>query len=162
MVEEPEDRGEQGEKERGVCRERAEGRVLHVSRPPDRIGKMEIIRVASWGGCMAGCTNGRRRGCSGVQRNGARGAGRGGRGDGGGGWLSRWDGDGVGGCAQCSMRPGPDRLIGNTHRSRVLRVREGSLTCVPSLAAAAAAAKARKVGLGVEDGGREGGREGDT
>lgn len=56
----------------GVCRERAEGRVLHVSRPPDRIGKMEIIRVASWGGCMAGCTNGRR-GCSGVQRNGARG-----------------------------------------------------------------------------------------
>ena len=27
--------------------ERTEGRVLHVSRPPDRIGKMEIIRVAS-------------------------------------------------------------------------------------------------------------------
>lgn len=62
------------------------------------------------------------------------------------------------GCAQCSMRPGPppaDR--GNTHRPRVLRVREGSLTCVPSLAAAAAAAKARKVGLGVEDGERGGG-----
>lgn len=118
MVEDPE--GSKG-RERGVCRERAEGRVLHVSRPPDRIGKMEIIRVASWGGCMAGCTNGRRRGCSGVQRNGARGAGRGGRGDGGGGWLSRWDGDGVGGCAQCSMRPGPDRLIGNTHRSSCAR-----------------------------------------
>lgn len=44
-----------------------------------------------------------------------------GRGDGGGGWLSRWDGDGVGGCAQCSMRPGPDRLIGNTHRSSCAR-----------------------------------------
>lgn len=51
--------------EGGVCREGAEGRVLHVSRPPDRIGKMEIIRVASWGvawraartaeGVAAGC-----------------------------------------------------------------------------------------------------------
>lgn len=91
-----------------------------------------------------------------------------GREGGGASWQSRWDGDGVGGCAQCSMRPGPNRLIGNTHRSRVLRVREGSLTCVPSLAAAAAtaaaAAKARKVGLGVEDREREGeeGEEGDT
>lgn len=61
---------------------------------------------------MAGCTNGRR-GCSGVQRSGARG--------GGGSWQSRWDGDGVGGCAQCSMRPGPNRLIGNTHRSSCAR-----------------------------------------
>lgn len=75
------------------------------------------------------------------------------------GW-SRWDGGTWSrGCAQCSMRPGPppaDRE--NTHRPRVLRVREGSLTCVPSLAAAAAAtaAKARKVGLGVEDGERGG------
>lgn len=46
-----------------MCGGRVEGRVLHVSRPPHRIGKMEIIRVASWGGCMAGLHEGVAAGC---------------------------------------------------------------------------------------------------